>query len=61
MTNVERKSGFLIARVLRNSRAETLQESITTSFRVLPKYKKKTMTCDNGREFAHHYDIERKV
>lgn len=61
MTNVERKSGYLVARVLHNARAETLQESLTTSIKDFPKYKRKTITCDNGREFAHHYDIERKT
>lgn len=60
-TAVDRKSGYLIAKVLYNSRAETLQESVTEHFSFLPKYKRKTMTCDNGREFAHHYDIERNT
>ena len=60
-TAVERKSGYLIARVLENSKAETLQSSVSHSFSFLPKYKRKTMTCDNGREFAHHYNIERNT
>jgi IS30 family transposase len=60
-TSVERKSRYLIARVIQDCQAESLRESITASFTLLPKYKRKTMTCDNGREFAYHYDIEREL
>lgn len=60
-TAVDRKSGYLLASVLENSKAETLQGRVTASMKHLPKYKRKTMTCDNGREFAHHYDIERNT
>lgn len=61
LTNVERKSGFLIARVLPNAQASSVAEITVEAFSSLPKYKKKTMTFDNGREFAYHYDIERKL
>lgn len=60
-TCVERKSWFLIARVLENSQAEHLAMTVIEEFKSFPKYKKKTMTVDNGREFARHYDIEREV
>lgn len=58
-TSVERKSGFLIARVLPNAQAQSLSDFVISTFHTFPKYKRKTMTCDNWREFAYHYDIER--
>jgi transposase, IS30 family len=61
LTNVERKSGFLVARVLENSQAWTTSETVIEAFKNLPKYKRKSMTFDNGREFAYHYDIEREL
>lgn len=61
LTNVERKSGFLLARVLQNSQAWTTSMSIIEAFKDFPKYKRKSMTFDNGREFAYHYDIEREL
>lgn len=59
LTNVERKSWFLIARVLPNAQAQSVASATLEDFSKLPKYKRKTMTFDNGREFAHHYEIER--
>lgn len=61
LTHVERKSWFLIARVLENSQAESVVNATNEDFLKLPKYKRKTMTFDNGREFAYHYDIEKKT
>lgn len=59
LTHVERKSWFLIARVLPNSQAQSVVDATLQEFLKLPKYKRKTMTFDNGKEFAYHYDIER--
>ena len=61
LTHVERKSGYLIARVLPNSQAQSVVIATLEEFLKLPKYKRKSMTFDNGREFAHHYDIEREA
>jgi len=61
LTNVERKSGYLVARVLENAQASTTSQSIIEAFQDFPKYKKKSITFDNGREFAYHYDIERET
>ena len=61
LTNVERKSWFLIARVLENAQAQSVVRATIKSFSHLPQYKRKTMTFDNGREFAYHYDIEREL
>jgi len=61
LTNVERKSWFLIAKVLPNAQAQSVVNATLEDFSQLPKYKRKTMTFDNGREFAYHYDIEREL
>lgn len=61
LTSVERKSWFLIARVLNNAQAQSVVDATLKDFQLLPKYKRKTMTFDNGREFAYHYDIEREL
>ena len=61
LTNVERKSWYLIARILENAQAVSVVKATTKAFSSLPKYKRKTMTFDNGREFAYHYDIEREL
>lgn len=61
LTNVERKSGFLVARVLRNAQAWSTSQKIIEAFKDFPKYKRKSMTFDNGREFAYHYDVEREL
>jgi IS30 family transposase len=61
ITNVERKSWYLIANIVENSTAKCVSESIINDFNNLPKYKRRTMTFDNWREFAYHYDIERET
>lgn len=61
LTHVERKSWYLIARVLNSSHAQNVVDTTLEDFNKLPKYKRKTMTFDNWREFAYHYDIEREA
>lgn len=61
ITNVERKSGYLIASLSQNSSAIEVSQEIIKSFFDLPKYKRKSIVFDNGREFAYHYDIERET
>jgi IS30 family transposase len=61
VTNVERKSGYLIASVSDTSRASDVSMSIIEDFVSLPRYKRKSITFDNGREFAYHYDVERET
>jgi len=61
VTNVERKSGYLIASVSSNSTARDVSKSIIEDFVSLPRYKRKSITFDNGREFAYHYDVERET
>lgn len=61
ITNVERKSWYLIADIVENSTAKCVSESIINDFNNIPKYKRRTITFDNWREFAYHYDIERET
>jgi IS30 family transposase len=61
LTNVDRKSWLLIARILPNAQANSVVKATLKDFSNLPKYKRKTMTFDNWREFAYHYDIEREL
>jgi transposase, IS30 family len=63
VTNVERKTGFLIASKLKDSseekqRAEILADMTIEDFKDLPEEIRVSMTYDNGREFAWHKVIE---
>lgn len=58
LTNVERKSGYLLARKIANKSWDSVLEWTIECFKNIPKYKQKTMTYDNGREFSLHRMIE---
>jgi len=57
LTNVERKSWYLLASKLTWKNARLLAETTIRLFYPIPKNKKKTITYDNGREFAEHFLI----
>ncbi len=58
LTNVERKSWYLLARKIPDKSSESVLEATRILFTHIPKYKQKTITYDNGREFALHRMIE---
>ena len=58
-THVERKSRLLVAGKLDDKRAETFSRAITHAFRAMPKKWRKTLTVDNGKEFAGFKKIEK--
>lgn len=58
ITNVERKSGYLLARKITDKSWISVLDGTIECFKYIPKYKQKTMTYDNGREFALHRMIE---
>jgi len=60
-THVERKSRFLIATKLCDKKAETLTLKSVKAFRRIPKEMRKTLTVDNGKEFARFQDLEEKT
>jgi len=57
-TNVERKTGFLLTQKLSDRSALSVENAFRATFENVPKYKKKTTTVDNGREFANHTLVE---
>ena len=58
LTNVERKSWYLLARKIPDKSGNSVLEWTIHLFKYIPKYKQKTMTYDNGREFSEHSMIE---
>lgn len=58
LTHVERKSGYLIASRLKRALAENVRHVTVAEFSKLPKRKCKSITYDNGREFAEHQTTE---
>ena len=57
-TNVERKSGFLLASKLEQADAQNTADVIIEDFQELPPALCLSVTFDNGREFAWHKIIE---
>jgi len=60
-TILERKSRFLIATKLEDKKAETLTAASTNAFRYIPRKVRKTLTVDNGSEFAQFKKYEKKT
>lgn len=58
LTHVDRKSGYLLANRLRRALAEKVRHTTVAEFSKLPKGKCKTITYDNGSEFAEHQTTE---
>lgn len=61
LTNVERKTGYLLAKKLPRASGKCVYEGTKTLFSILPQYKRKTITYDNGKEFCEHRMIERSL
>ena len=59
LTMVDRKSGYLkIYQLKRWKHAQWVTDTLSSFWKYLPKNKRKTLTFDNGREFAEHKMIE---
>jgi IS30 family transposase len=54
LTYVERKTKYTLARRLANKSAENVVKASRGAFKDLPEAMKKTITLDNGKEFAKH-------
>ena len=61
VTFVDRRSGYLIAYLLPKMRAELLSFLAIARFRRIPKEKRRTLTLDNGTEFADWERLEEKT
>ena len=60
-TIVERKSRYLLAAKLANKQAATLTDQGIKSFVSIPRKMRKTLTVDNGSEFAQFKKFEEKT
>jgi len=58
LTNVERKSWYLLANKIKDKSWNSVLEGTIELFKNIPKYKQKTITYDNWREFCEHRMIE---
>lgn len=60
-THVERKSRYLIAGKLANKTAAITSTVTCDAFKPIPKKLRKTLTLDNGKEFAQFKQIEKQT
>jgi IS30 family transposase len=58
-THVERKSRYTVAVKVKDKSADTVTRATLAAMKKLPKKKVKTMTFDNGKEFAGFKELER--
>jgi len=61
LTCVDRASRYLIARKLNACAAEPVALQLQRTLRRLPASKRRSLTLDNGREFARPRQLERKL
>ena len=61
VTLVDRKSGYLLLGKVSDRQAATVREAITQLFHPLPASLRRTLTLDNGKEFAEHEQLATKV
>lgn len=61
LTNVERKSGYLVAEKIDKATAENVNNFTVKYFRKLPKEKRRSITYDNGSEFSGYDIIEEQT
>ena len=59
LTEVERKSRYLLASKIPDRRAQSVADAKISQFHRLPKPWRRTLTLDNGREFAAFKQVER--
>jgi transposase, IS30 family len=60
-THVERKSRYLLVGRTDDKSAESMNATTRRLFRRIPKSKRKTMTFDNGKDFAGFKALEKSV
>jgi len=61
LTCVDRASRYLIARKVHACAAEPVAEQLNGAIRRLPAEKRRSLTLDNGREFARPMELERRL
>jgi len=60
-SHVERKSRYLVTAKLSDKTSETMTIASAKAFRRVPKVMRKTLTVDNGKEFAYFKRLEKKT
>ena len=58
VTLVERKSGYLLLAKVPNLQAATVRQAAARRYATTPPVLRKTLTLDNGKEFAEHQQLE---
>jgi transposase, IS30 family len=58
VTLVDRKSGYLLLGKVPNLQAATVREAAAGKYATMPPSLRKTLTLDNGKEFAEHEQLE---
>jgi IS30 family transposase len=61
VTCVDRASRYLIARKVHACAAEPVAEQLKRAIRRMPDEKRRSLTLDNGREFARPAELEKKL
>lgn len=61
VTHVERKSRFLMARLMNNGTAELFNQASLSSYAAIPDTYRRTLTLDNGSENAKHEALSNKL
>ena len=60
-THVERKSGYLLAARMNDRKATTLNRATQRLFATIAPELRRTLTLDNGKEFARHEALARHL
>ncbi len=61
VTHVDKASKFLVAGLAKDKTAREINRVTEELFQALPREKRKTFTCDNGKEFSSHQELSRKL
>ena|SRR5437867_1516167 len=61
LTLVERRSRYTLIEKIRDLKADTVNAAMKTSLADLPKQLRRTMTLDNGKEFAGHEELSKHL
>jgi IS30 family transposase len=60
-TFVDRKTKFLLAKIMPDKTAATLNKAAVRAFRGIPTEARNTLTVDNGKEFAAHAGLSQAL
>jgi IS30 family transposase len=60
-TFVDRKTKFLLAKIMPDKTAATLNKTAVRAFRSVPQELRNTLTVDNGKEFAAHLALSQAL